>query len=158
MSTYEFKSLNVYDLMNLAEAKAILGKLSPDEHTTWRTIERNYSKIFFTPLHEVHKLDPEFVLLSLYENNIQDKNLDEDSELNDLLTRLNKLTNPDFDAAFEADEEEYNRQAVKEEENKQAKKAAKKAAKVRKNSKPECLPKSGGINLEYLAQDEKNES
>jgi len=144
--------------MELAKLKAIQSKLTPDSFSVWRKIEREYSKTFFTPLHEVSKLDPEIILLNLYEDQLGSFDLDEDKDLQSILDNLYTIENPEYDANREKEEEEYNRQAVKEEEERQAKIKAKKNT-SHKNA-PEVkkeLPKSGYVNLAYLADNAEKE-
>lgn len=148
--------MNIYDLVDLAEATALDSKLNPTEESTWRSIERLYSKMFSTPLHLVSTLDPLEVIIALEENKFDSLNIQDDEDLNKILDRLYSLQDPEYDANREKEEEEYNKQAVKEEEQRLAKIAAKNAKKT-EQANPAVDPKKGGINLAYLAQNQENE-
>ena len=145
----------VYELIEIAKLKAILSKLQPDEAFTWRSIEREYSKTFHTPLHEVRKLDPEEVMLALCEDGLERFNTDEESELQAVLDNLYSIEDPEYDRKRDEEEIAYNEQAVREEEEKLRKKELKKKA---KETPAKELPKSGGINLSYLSENSDNES
>lgn len=147
--------MDVFSLLELAQARAIFNKLKPTEASVWRGVMREYSRSFSTPLHEVIKLDPEVVLLNLYEYQFDALDLEEDADFNRLMDTLHKLEDPDYDANHDKEEEEYNKKAVLEEEERLKKKALKK--KVPVEDKPKELPKAGGINLGYLANNPKDE-
>ena len=147
--------MSIYLLAEYAETKALLAKFKPDEISLWNQIERRYSKTFATPLHTVRDIDPVFVLTSLFAEQYDDLKASNEDDLNMLVQRLNSLQDPNYDANAEKEEEEYNRQAEKEEEERQARIKAKKNGEVKPHKE---LPKSGGINLEYLSANEENES
>lgn len=149
--------ITVYDLMDLAEAYAIEAKLNPSEDSLWRSLERKYSKAFSTPLHQVADLDPTYVLNALYENSLEEYKLKDDEDLNEVIEILNRLQDPNYDAANEAEELEYNKQALKEEEERLAKRVARKAKKHAELTKPAIDPIKGGVNLAYLSESEATE-
>lgn len=146
--------ISLFELLSISQLEAVEAKLNPTEASVWRSIERKYSTTFSTPLHEVSKLDPLFVISHVYENQLENYDLDDEKELQEFLNILYKLEDPDYDAKREQDEEEYNKKAVREEEARLKRIAAKKAA---KNNPPKELPKAGGINLSYLADNQENE-
>jgi len=145
--------LNIFELSDLAELKAIDAKLSPTEDSIWRSIERQYSAKFFTPLHQVSEIDPLFVLQALFESKFDSLSLSEDGDLNSFLDRLYTIHDPNYDAEAEKAELEYNRKAEIEEEERLARIAAKKKKK-QKNTSDKKSPidqKNGGVDLSYLA-------
>lgn len=148
--------MSVYLLSEAAETEALLSKFISTEESQWRAVERKYSKTFFTPLHEVRKLDPYFVLLSIIEDDFLKYTIHNEDHVEFLIERMNSILDPDYDANREKEEDEYNRKAVEEEELRLEKIKAKKEAKDKKN-KPKELPKSGGINLAYLSENQDNE-
>lgn len=149
--------MNIFELSDLAELRAIEAKLNPTEDAIWRNLERQYSVKFSTPLHQVSELDPLFILQALFESRFDPLSTSEDGDLNSLLNRLYTIQDPDYDSQAEKEEEEYNRQAEKEEEERlariAAKKKAKKIASEKKTSdKPSPVdPVKGGVDLSYLA-------
>ena len=145
--------MNIFDLLELTQAKAILSKIRPNESSVWRGIMREYSKTFHVPLTEVPKLDPEEVLLNLYENQMDSLDLDEDKDFNRLMEKLYLLDDPEYDAQRDRDEEAANLLILEEENQKIAEKALKKKSKEVKKE----LPLSGGLNLAYLADNQKEE-
>jgi hypothetical protein len=144
----------MFEIANVAQAKAINNKLQPTEESFWRSVMREYSTLFHVPLSEVKNLDPEDVLLNVYEHQYESIDVDDDSQFNKLMNVLYKLEDPNFDEKHELEEQEANRKILEEEERMIAEKAAKKRAKL--EAKKEA-PKGGGINLSYLA-DSSNES
>lgn len=141
--------------MEMAETQAVEAKINPTEETLWRSVERQYSKLFHTPLHLVCTLDPLYVLTSLYENKLEGLSVKDDEEFNQILDSLYRLQDPNYDSEREKEEEEYNKRAVLEEEERLAKIAAKKAKKT--GTKPAIDSKHGGVNLSYLSELQDNE-
>ena len=151
---------HLYDIMELSKLKAINSKLSPNDESVWRSVLRDYSITFSTPLHLVSQLPPGEILLAIYENQLETLNLDEEKDLQVVLDSLYTIEDPSYDRNREADELAYNKKAEQEEEERIAKKAAKKAAKENTSEKKEPaleLPKAGGINLAYLADNADGE-
>jgi hypothetical protein len=136
--------MNLYDLIEYAQVKAILNALDPTQESIWRIKCREYSELFSTPLHVVvNDLDPVFVLQQLYEYQFNPSIVD--SELPELLEKLNKIKDPNYDP-LPKEEMENLVDAVL---NKEIERLSKKKTPVQetakqetKPSKPQMLPKS----------------
>lgn len=98
-----------------AQIEALAEKLAPTNAGVWRSICRSYSQKFATPLHEVLKMDPEFVLLHHYESELE--NIDVDDNFDQLHRMIRVIEDPslaeeeaqeldDFAKLAEAQEEE----------------------------------------------------
>ena len=151
--------MNLFELSDLAELRAIDSKLNRTEDSIWRYYERQYSEKFHTPLHQVSELEPLFILQALFESQFDSLSLSEDGELNSLLDRLYSIQDPNYDAEAEKAELEFNKKAEEEEEERLAKLAAKKKKK-QKNASEKKSPidkKNGGIDLSYLASLQETE-
>jgi hypothetical protein len=87
--------MSLKELTEYCQALAIADKLSPDEASVWRSVCREYSKKFSTPLHEVINLDPEFVFLHCYEDQLED--LDNLEHLEKMIEIVQGIEDPDYD-------------------------------------------------------------
>lgn len=154
--------MNIFELSDLAELRAIESKFNRTEDSMWRDIERQYSIKFYTPLHQVSELDPLFILQALFESKYDSLSLSEDADLNSLLDRLYTIQDPSYDIEAEKAELEYNKLAEKEEEERIAKLAAKKkkkeaTQKITSEKKSPIDPVNGGVDLSYLASLQETE-
>ena len=96
--------MNFYDLLECIQLKTILTALEPDSESLWRAKCRDYSQKFHTPLHLVFDLDPEFVLLNLYEEDNTTKKIN--SNLDDVLDRLYRIQDPTYAPMLDEEVEE----------------------------------------------------
>ena len=145
--------MNIFDILEHAHSKALLNKLKPDEDAIWRGMLRKYSKTFNVSKIEAAKIDPEEIALDLYENQLDDLDLDDERDFSRFMDRLYTLDDPNYDAEHDKEEEAANQKILDEENEKIAKKALKKTKEEPKKE----LPKQGGINLGYLADQQNNE-
>lgn len=114
---------------------AMLAVKKPDDQAVLREIFREYSKMFYTPLHVVEDLPLEFVLLHYYENKygaILDKENGEE-ELNTHLRHLLSTPEERYRQAQEEDEKEL--KMLEELEQEAAKEAQKAEFDKLKNTK-----------------------
>ena len=147
------------EIIELCQAEALSDKFDPTQISIWENICRTYSKKFFTPLHEVLKMDVEFVLRQIYADQMDEANFEE--HLDDLVDLLNHLEDPDYDSDAEKDLQKFIKEAEEEEKERIANRLPLKSIfkKGHELKKPkiilaEELPKSGGINLAHLVDDE----
>ena len=147
--------MNIFDILEHAHSKALLNKLVPDEAAIWRGMLRKYSKTFNISIIDAEKMNPEDIALALYENQLDDLDLDDDRDFSLFMDRLYTLDDPNYDAEHDKEEEAANQKILDEENEKIAKKALKKANPKAEPKKE--LPKQGGINLNYLSKQQETE-
>lgn len=151
------------ELLETAQADAILGKLSPDELTVWRSICRSYSKKFSTPLHLCldGTIPAEDILLAEYEDQLEKLDLDEGLE--GLLDKIYTLLDPEYEGEKKVELDDFIAKAEKEEEerirkgkpihrsmkNESTLKTLPENAEVMENK-----PTGGSIDLSYLEKEE----
>lgn len=157
----DFKALADY-----CQAQALSDKLRPGDEAVWRQFCRKYSRTFYTPLHVVELMDPVKVLLAVYEDQLE--NVDVDDNMEAILDIIYSLEDPDYAKEKRDDlkqfikdaeaEEEYRKEAGKpihkllaEEDSVSLKKSTPKNTPVPPNKN---LPQGGGINLSYLEKEE----
>lgn len=138
-----------YEVMQIAEVKAIHSALDPTMASIWRRKCRDYSLTFHTPLHMVYQLDPEFVLQNLYEMEYTVNGVSEDLE--SILEYLYKAKDPTYQPINPAETEELVDAALN---NLIKKGLGKKPKQVEK--KEVSLPKSGGLSFTDLAKAEES--
>jgi hypothetical protein len=140
--------MDFYDLLQLSELRAIHSALQPTLDSVWRIRCRTYSERFHTPLHEVVRLDPEFVLQHLNESKYQPSEIEE--EMEEILDVLMKIKDPTY-SRMSATEVEDLVDAVMNKEIKRVGK--KKQSKEVELPKPK-IPKSGGMDFKALEESE----
>jgi hypothetical protein len=87
--------MDFYDLISLAQIKAIHAAIEPSLESIWRIRCREYSKAFHTPLHVVmSELDPMMVLQTLNEEKYHPSIVEQ--ELEELLETLQKIKDPTY--------------------------------------------------------------
>lgn len=144
-------------LFEYYHANAILDKLEPTELFVWESVCRTYSKRFFTPLHQVLEMNPEFVIKHVFADQYADIELKDD--INEILDILMKIEDPEYERLQDEELEKFATQSVKEETQRLASgKSIMQSVKEGLVSKrksihepPEVL-KSGFIDLSYLAK------
>lgn len=153
-------SLEFKDILEYCSAEALANRMSPTEDSVYRSLCRAYSKLFHTPLHEVVKLDPEFVILNVYESRSEDLDIDDYQKLEHMLDTLCSIEDPEYDKRKEQEQAEFDRLAELEEEERVKSGRAvhpvlqKKLDEKRLLEKGEeptpTKPTGGSINLSYL--------
>lgn len=153
---------NFRDLLEYVQAVAIAEKVHPTDEGLWRYICRNYSKKFNTPLHEVIKMDPEFVMLHYYEDQVDA--IDTEDDLERILDIIYTLEDPEYERQKEKDVEDFIKESEEQEEERI--KAGKPIHPAMKNDSiekallgketkvEEKQPLGGQIDLSYLEEEE----
>lgn len=150
--------MDLTDLIDYCKAQAIANALEPTQDSIWRQMARSYSKTFSTPLHEVMELDPEMVILSHFENQM-DSIKDVEERLEEFLDTIYGIEDPEYQKQKESELNDFIKQSEQEEEGRVEK--GKPIHPAMKNDStlapPEVkkLPVSGGINASYF--NEENE-
>lgn len=157
------KFVHVNEVIECCQVEAIANKLDPSPTSRLRRLCRDYSKKFHTPYHEVLQLDIEFVILAIYEEQLDDLDSLENLEL--LMDRVYSIEDPNYEKHKEYDIQQFIKDAEEEEQErlrtgkpvfqKKKKQVAKQPVESPKLGKE--LPKSGGINLSYLERQDQEE-
>lgn len=150
------------ELLDFCQAEAIANKLRPTEDSVWRAICRSYSKMFHTPLVDVLDMDPEHVVLHVYEEQLDEVDDDKYENLEKMLDTILTIEDPEYEriknerleediAKYEAEEEERIRL------NKPIHPALAKPGPLdAPTDLPPEAPKSGSIDLSYLEDEDEN--
>ena len=146
------------ELLDYCKVQAISSTLASDELSVWRSICRSYSKKFHTPLHLVLEMDPEEVMLSEFEDQLDDF---KEEDVENVLEQIYMIEDPNYVAAEREDLKEFMAKAERDEEERL--RLGKPIHKELKNevSIKETLPKKveplkepkptgGSLNLSYL--------
>lgn len=145
--------MGLQELIDSCQAMALVHKFEPDEISVYRSYCRKYSKTFHTPLHQVLKMDPEHVILSVYEDRLSEVDIEENTE--ELLDMINSLADPEYEKQQKEEIDRFVEQVEEEEKQRIAKgKPIHPALKDENETAIKSLPKSGGINLSYLEDDD----
>lgn len=144
------------DVINYCQIKAVLSRLSPDESSVWRKFCREYSIKFHTPLKDVLKMSPEHVILNIYELSFEELNLKE--KIDDIYDLINYIEDPNYVEQKEKELQEFMEKVEKEEKErlKNNRPIHPKMEKETALPNESDLPKSGGIDLSYLENEENN--
>jgi hypothetical protein len=145
------------ELLEYCQVEAISSKVSPTEESVWRSLCRDYSIKFHTPLMDVLLLDPEHVVLNVYELQAETMDTDDYQRLERIMDTLLGIEDPNYEAKKNKEQEEFDRQAELEEEERikagrpvyQPKKKT-----LLKNDEvtQKKLPTGGMVNLDYLSK------
>lgn len=131
-------------LLDYCKAKAIGESIRPDDDTIYREFCRTYSETFHTPLLQVYDLDPEHVILNVFEHQLKD--YDTENNLNPLIEQINRIANPNFDSDEEEALQDYIKDLqAKEDKTKEPEKKPEEEVVI-----PEDAPKSGGVDFSDL--------
>lgn len=149
--------ITLKDIVDFCRVESVASKLNPTEEARWRKFCRDYSKKFFTPLHEVYNMDPEFVILQVLEEQLDD--VDPVEHLETLMNVVYGVEDPNFEATQEKDLQEFIKDAEEEEESRVAEgRAIYQPKKKKSEEKPKKeLPKQGYLNLSYLEKQDQEE-
>lgn len=88
-------------LLVYCKIKAIQNALTPSEESVFDSFCRAYSKRFFTPLHIVRQLDPEFVIQSVFDDNYEE--VDVFDEIEGILEDIYKIESPGYEKQQKVD-------------------------------------------------------
>lgn len=143
--------MDFYDFLRYSELKAIYSALDPTLASIYRQKCRAYSETFHTPLHEVHNLDPEFVLQNLYEMEYTIRSVEEDIE--GVLEYLYKMKDPTYNPLSKEDTEDLVDAALNNLIRKGLGKKLKKV--ILKETIDLPVPKSGGMTFGDLEKKEE---
>lgn len=160
MSTIELK-----DLLDVCQAEALANKLNPTELSVYRSFCRTYSKKFNTPLCEVKLLPPRQVFLEIYEDQLNEVDLDEHAE--DIIEAIRKLKDPNYEENEDQAIDDFIEKALKEEQERVAAgrpvHSSLKGEASLKNTLPEIpqakseiSPTGGFIDLSYLESQDQS--
>lgn len=150
------------DLLEYCQAEAICSRMIATESAVWRRICREYSKLFHTPLHEVMKMDPEHVVLSVCEEQASDMDIDDYNKLEGIMDTIRSIEDPNYEVARKDEQDEFDRQAELEEEQRikegRPVYVPKKKTLPKKAEEPaKKLPTGGMVNLDYLSKIDSEE-
>jgi len=150
------------DLLDYCRAEALASKVSPTEDSVWRSICRDYSEMFHTPLHLVLQMDAEHVVLNVYEKQAEGLDIEDYQKLEYIMDVLRTIEDPNYEAVKSKEQEEFDRRAEEEEElriksGKAVHPTLQKqvdAKRLLEKGEPEtpAKPTGGMVNLDYLAK------
>ncbi len=150
------------ELLETCQAEAIANRMAPTEESVWRSICRKYSEQFHTPLAQVLEMDPEHVILNVYESQSEDMDIEDYQKLEHIMDTIKGIEDPDYEAKKQTEQDEFDRQAeLEEEERIKSGKAVHKSLQkdldrkkaIEKGEPVEPKRPTGGmINLDYLSK------
>lgn len=153
------------ELLDYCQAQAITNVLENTELSVFRSICRQYSAKFNTPLHLCldGTIPLEDIMLAVFEDQLD--SFDEEKDLENILDIIYGMEDPEYAKQKKEELEEFIEKAEMEEHERVASgKPIHRAMKdetsipsektVLKKTAPKELPKSGGINLSYLEREE----
>jgi hypothetical protein len=149
--------INFRELLEYCQAEAIASKVAPTEDSTWRSLCRDYSEMFHTPLYLVLEMDPEHVILNVYEKQAESMDIEDYQRLEHIMDTILGIEDPNYEAKKTKEQEEFDRQAELEEEERikagRPVYQAKKKTLPKNDETPEKkLPTGGMVNLDYLSK------
>jgi hypothetical protein len=154
------------DLIDFCSADALANSMEPTEDAVWKSICREYSTKFHTPLHLVlNALDPELVISQVYASRLE--NVDHEENLDSILDSIYTMEDPTYSKDKAAEQQAFDEQAEKDENerlergeslfkhliSRSTKNNATKMKQIlkKKTPKPKPMPKQGGIDMDKLA-------
>ena len=145
------------ELLEYCRIEAIASKMSPTEDSIYRSICRDYSEMFHTPLHMVLEMDPLHVVLNVYEKQAEGMDTTDYQKLELIMDTIMGIEDPNYEAKKSKEQEEFDRKAELEEEErikagKPIYQPKKKTLSKNEEAPDKKLPKGGLINLDYLAK------
>lgn len=160
--------ISLKEILEYCQVEALANRFSPTDISVWRSMCRSYSMKFNTPLHLVLEMDVEHVVLNLYENQAEDLDIEDYQKLEHIMDVVRGIEDPNYEATKKAEQEEFDRLAeLEEEERIKSGKAVHKSLQKdldQKNTFEKSIPEDqkrptgGMIDLSYLASlDQKEE-
>lgn len=148
--------LSLKELIEFCQIEAINNRFNSTEASVWRSLCRDYSKKFHTPLQQVMTLDPEHILLNLYEDGMESVEVDDPDKIGQTLETLMRIEDPEYQSKRDKEEEDYLAAAEAEEAERIASgkgipMPSKKTLLKKPKNEPKNKPPGGYINLDYLA-------
>jgi hypothetical protein len=150
--------MSLKELIDTCKAEAIAYKLYPNALSEWRWFCRQYSKLFNTALHIVETMDPEHVILHIYEEQLEE--VDAVEHIDELMRKIYAIEDPEFEKLQEDDLQNFVKMAEEEEKERLAsgrpvhKQELDEPSLLPKSvPKPKTfkeLPKEGFLNLSHL--------
>lgn len=89
------------DILDVCQAEAIASKVSPTEESIYRDMCRSYSKMFNTPLPLVLDMDPEHVILNVYEERLASLDETKYESLEKMLDTVLTIEDPNYERVKE---------------------------------------------------------
>lgn len=167
MTNHKNNRVSLQDLIDCCQSGAIANKLLSNEETVYRKICRDYSTKYHTPLHIVMSLDPEHVILTVFEGQLDEIDVDDPEALENMVETLNIIDDPNYESSKESELQRFIDDAEKEEEDRLDSGKPIHKAIARETSIKNTLPekpiqkndkKAGGyLNLSYLEAMDKDE-
>lgn len=146
------------EVLDYCKAEAILNTLQATEESVWRTICRSYSQHFATPLHMCldGTIDPIEIIKAEFERQLED--FDEEKDLEAMLDQIYLLEDPEYEKEKREELANFIKKIEKEEAErirlgKPIHKGIKAEPELDSPSRKK-LPKQGGVNFSYLANQE----
>lgn len=159
--------IDLKELLEYCQAEAIANRMAPTEESVWRGICRTYSERFHTPLAQVLEMDPEHVVLNVYEAQAEDMDIEDYQKLEHIMDTIRTIEDPNYEKVKKSEQDEFDRQAeLEEEERIKAGRAVHKSLqkdldrkKASEKGEPEepKKPTGGMINLDYLSKQDSEE-
>lgn len=150
------------DLLEYCQVEAIANRVKPTEASVYRALCRTYSEKFHTALPLVLEMDPEHVILNVYEAQAEDMDIEDYQKLEHVLDTIRSIEDPDYDAKRKAEQEEFDRLAEEEDELRRKSGKALHPSLQRKLDEKRRIengeepapqkPTGGSINLDYLSK------
>jgi len=145
------------ELLEYCRIEAIASKMAPTEDSIYRSICRDYSEMFHTPLHMVLEMDPLHVVLNVYEKQAEGMDTTDYQKLELIMDTIMGIEDPNYEAKKSKEQEEFDRKAELEEEErikagKPIYQPKKKTLSKNEEAPDKKLPKGGLINLDYLSK------
>jgi hypothetical protein len=150
------------ELLDFCQAEAIANKMSPTEASVWRGFCRTYSEKFHTPLAKVLEMDPEHVILNVFESQSENLDIEDYQKLEHIMDTLQTIKDPEYERAKAGEQAEFDRRAEEEEAKRIAAgkpvyQGKKKNTFQKTEASEDKKPTGGMVNLDYLSQSDSEE-
>lgn len=103
------------DILETCQIEAIANRLIRTDESIWRSMCRSYSEAFHTPLYLVLDMDPEHVILNVYEKQADNLNIEDYQKLEHLLDTIRSIEDPSYEIAQKDEQSDFDRKAEEEE-------------------------------------------
>lgn len=134
--------------LNYLQILAISAIEDPDWDAVYRHICRQYSKLFFTPLHIVEELEEEYVLKHFFENQFHESYLDTSEEGKQRYQDIRKrILNPEEVETEEKEDDDWINEMAEKFAKEQQAEDAKKAQKEQQNPNISDIEKEIDIDI-----------